>query len=105
MVIFVKVSQLTNDDHSIDFYIYQWVPGLLLIFTSSTEKDYEKNSKRGITESWIKPSVFQEMKDFLVEKYDAEIYRFISRRYRYWNCLEIICLVVLLPYMVDILAS
>jgi len=85
---FPNTSQLPDD--KIDFYVYQWVPGLILVFTSSKEKDYEKTlkqfimSKRGITESWIKPSVFQEMKNFLVKKYDAEIYRFISRRYRHW---------------------
>ena len=86
---FPNTSQLPDDD-KIDVYVYQWVPGLILVLTSSKEKDYEKTlkqfikSKRGITESWIKPSVFQEMKNFLVKKYDAEIYRFISRRYRHW---------------------
>ena len=79
------------DEPSTDFYIYEWMPGLLLMFTSSTKEEYENtlkhfiSSTRGITGSWIKPSLLDEMKNYLIDKYDAKVYRFIARRYRYWK--------------------
>ncbi|MFZ0695887.1 MAG: hypothetical protein WAM88_01970 [Nitrososphaeraceae archaeon] len=79
------------NESSTDFYIYQWVPGLILMFTSSTKEEYENtlknfmSSTRGITGSWIKPSLLDEMKNYLIEKYDAKVYRFIARRYRHWK--------------------
>lgn len=79
-----------NDEKTIDFYAYEWTKGLLMMITSSTEEDYEKSLKqfiianKGITESWIKPSIFEEVKNYLLSTHDARIYRFISKRNRYW---------------------
>lgn len=75
----------------VNFYAYQWAPGLLMMFTSSTEDQYEKTlrqfiiGRKGISPAWIKPSVLDQMKNFLVDKYNARIYRFISRRYPHWK--------------------
>lgn len=33
------------NESSTDFYIYQWVPGLILMFTSSTKEEYENTLK------------------------------------------------------------
>jgi hypothetical protein len=79
------------DEPFTDFYIYQWMPGLIVMFTSSTREEYEKTLKhfishtRGITKSWIRPSLLDQMKNYLIENYDARVYRFIARRYRYWK--------------------
>jgi hypothetical protein len=73
------------------YYAYQWNKGLLMCVTASTKEDYEDTllkfiqSHRGISEAWIKPDLFEKMKDFFVSKYDAVIYRFISKRSRYSN--------------------
>jgi hypothetical protein len=80
-----------NFNDIIHYYAYEWAPGLLMLFTSSTEEDYEKTLKilisqrRGIIQSWIRPSLFEEMKNTLVSDYDAKIYRFISKRYKHWK--------------------
>ena len=81
----------SQSEDGIDFYAYEWVPGLITMFTSSPQDDYERTLKnfirnnRGTTESWIKPSIFDEMKNYLVTKHEAIIYRFIGRRKRYWD--------------------
>lgn len=78
------------ENKEIDFYAYEWMPGLVIMITSSTEKDYDKTLKdfiannKGISESWIKPSIFEEIRNMLVSKHNATIYRFISKRHRYW---------------------
>lgn len=80
-----------NPNEPVNFFAYQWAPGLVMMFTSSTEEDYERTLKnfiryqKGTSESWIKPSIFEEMKNFLVSKHDAVIYRFITRRNMHWN--------------------
>lgn len=86
-----RISFVTGNESFADFYIYQWEPGLILMFTSSTKEEYEKTLKqfilstKGITESWIRPTILEQMKAFLIEKYDAKVYRFIGRRYRHWK--------------------
>jgi len=86
-IIFLNTKDGTQ---ATEFYAYEWAPGLIMMFTSSTKDEYEQTLKqfivdnRGITESWIRPSIFEEMKNFLLSKHDAQIYRFISRRYRHW---------------------
>lgn len=75
----------------VDYYAYQWAPGLIMIFTSSTEEMYERTlqkfieEKTGISQAWIKPSVLEQLKDFLVMNYEAQIYRFIARRHKFWK--------------------
>ena len=71
---------------SIDFYVYERAPGLLMFFTSSTEDDYERSLKRfidstrGITEMWIPPDRIEEAKVHILSRYSGRIYRFIGRR-------------------------
>jgi hypothetical protein len=77
----------------IDFYAYQWAPGLIMIFASSMQEMYERTlekffeEKTGISQAWIKPSVLEQLKDFLGMNYDAQIYSFIARRHRFWKFL------------------
>jgi hypothetical protein len=84
-------SKSSNDPNSINFYVYEWEPGLLVIFTSSTKEDYERTlkeliiSKRGLMQSWIAPWLLDSIKNYLLDNYGAKIYRFFSRRYRHWK--------------------
>jgi hypothetical protein len=77
---------MSTESSTIDFYAYEYAPGLLMFFTSSTEEDYERslekfiNSTRGITEMWIPPARFEEAKTHVLSKYNGEIYKFIGRR-------------------------
>lgn len=79
------------DEVTTDFYIYQWEPGLVLMFTSSTKEEYERTLKnfiystKGISQSWIRPSLLNEMKNYLIHNYEARVYRFIARRYGHWK--------------------
>jgi hypothetical protein len=82
----VHVSMAMGPMSSIDFYVFERAPGLLLFFTSSTEDDYEKSLKRfidstrGITEMWISPDRFDEAKSRVISQYKGRVYRFIGRR-------------------------
>jgi hypothetical protein len=76
---------------AVDFYTFQWDENLLSCFTASTEERYENtllkliSTTPGISEAWIKPDVFEEMKNFMLTKYGASIYHFISTRSRVSN--------------------
>lgn len=85
-----------EDDETslIDYYIYELASGLLMFFTSSRREDYEHTLKnfikntRGISESWLRPRIFDDVKDYIVSNHSAIIYRFISRRNRYSNVIS-----------------
>lgn len=85
------VYRTDNGSTVVDYYAYEWAPGLIMIFTSSTEEVYERTlrqfieEKTGISQAWIKPSVLEQLKDFLITTYEARIYRFIARRHRFWK--------------------
>jgi hypothetical protein len=74
-----------------DFYAYQWDSNLISCFTASTEERYDRTLKRlitttpGISEAWIRPDIFEQLKNFMLATYKASIYRFISTRTRYSN--------------------
>ena len=90
-VTFERLLDTEMSDDPTEFYIYEWKPGLILMFTSSTKEEYERTLKsfikytRGITQSWIRPALLDEMKNHLIEKYEAKVYHFIARRRRYWR--------------------
>jgi len=83
----LKISIQTEDlKKPVDFYIYEWSPKFLMFFTSSRREEYEKTlSKfikfnRGISEMWINPDIFLKVKNYLLDEYHANVYKFISRR-------------------------
>jgi hypothetical protein len=71
---------------TVEFYVHEWGPGILVFFTSSCKEEYEKTLRRfirfnrGITEMWISPTLFSKVRSHLLEKHEAVIYSFISRR-------------------------
>ena len=82
-----------NATSVVDFYAYQWNENLLACFTASTQETYENtllrvvSVTRGISEAWIKPDVFEQLKNYMLDKYHASIYHFISTRSRSSNTL------------------
>jgi hypothetical protein len=80
---------IADEERSADYYVYEWKPGLILCFTGSTKEDYEKTlrrfvtEKRGISEAWISPPLFENLKNHVLTKYSATMYSFISRRSRF----------------------
>lgn len=81
----------SSDEKKIVFYGYEISSGILLMFTSSTKENYEKTlkkfilTKKGISQSWIKPSLLDKIRYHLINNYDANVYRFIGRRYKNWK--------------------
>ncbi|MDE2589588.1 MAG: hypothetical protein KGL95_07980 [Patescibacteria group bacterium] len=59
-------------------------PDLFCFFTSSTREGYEKTLRkiiqrtRGMSEMWIRPAIFEKIKDFVIDNYDAKIEGFLS---------------------------
>lgn len=80
-----------DKDRVANFYAYEWNPGIIMMFASSTEDVYERTlrnfmqDKAGISQLWIKPTVLEDLKNYLVSTYDAQMYRFIARRHRFWK--------------------
>lgn len=85
---FLKITFVQQNQ--INYYIYEWKPGLLLLFTSSKQEEYEKTlsqflkEKIGMSPAWIRPMILNRIRDYLINKHKAEIYRFISKRRKEW---------------------
>lgn len=73
----------------VTYHAYEWREGLLLCFTGSTKEDYEKTlqrfakENRGVSRAWIPPSVFDTLKNYMLDERGATMYRFISKRSRF----------------------
>ena len=78
----------TKEEHgnAVSYYVHELTQGLLMFFSSSRERDYEItlkrliDSTRGLTEMWVTPDSFEKVKNHLISKHEARIYRFIARR-------------------------
>ena len=87
----IRFIDQEKDNPDALFYSYEISSGILLMFTSSTKESYEKTlkkfilTKKGISQSWIKPSLLDTLKKHLINKHDARTYHFIGRRYNYWH--------------------
>jgi hypothetical protein len=72
----------------VEFYVHELGPGILVFLTSSRREEYEKTLQkfirlnRGITEMWIPRQLLTDVRNYLLDKYQAVIYGFISRRNR-----------------------
>ena len=86
VVIPTKKGRRVVSKDSVTFYVYELRRGLLMFFSASRERDYEQSLKHfidtkiGLTEMWITPESFDQIKNHLLVNYDATIYRFIGRR-------------------------
>lgn len=75
-------SQTTDER----FYVHEYVPGMLLFFSSAIREDYQQTlqrrvkSRRGVTEAWIPPEAFHRVREQILERHGGYIYRFMSRR-------------------------
>ena len=86
----MEISFLDNDK-AVSFYAYEWSPGIIMMFASSTQDEYERTlwnfmqDKVGVSQLWIKPTVLEDLKNYLVSTHEAQIYRFIARRHKFWK--------------------
>lgn len=66
------------------FFMEMIEPGLACFYTSSTKEGYEKTLRkriqrtRGMSEMWMRPEVFEKVKDFVVKEFNASIKAFLS---------------------------
>lgn len=82
--------QMKNNNSSVEYYIYETEPGLLVFFSMSKRKEYKSTLKsfirrtRGMTNMWIPSDAFKDIIDFVKSTYASSyIYSFTSRRP--WN--------------------
>lgn len=74
----------THSQRENTYYMSEIEPGLACFYTSSTKEDYEKTMSktiqrtRGMSEMWMKPEIFDKVKDFVVDEYNATIKGFVS---------------------------
>lgn len=75
-----------EDDDEEPYYIMEYCPGLLLLYTTATIQDYGKTLGRrierslGATKMWMKPKLFEIFWKGILEETGGFIYRFTSRR-------------------------
>lgn len=76
----------SKEDKPTEYYATQFTDGLIMIFTFETQDEYTKtlqryiNKKRGITQMWIKPEIFKQIRNYLIENYQSYITSFIAKR-------------------------
>ncbi|RMD90436.1 MAG: hypothetical protein D6813_09155 [Calditrichaeota bacterium] len=75
-------------DEETTYYVVEYKPGLLLLFTSAKKEEYKKTlgalvkKTRGVTQMWAKPDLFQRSWKKIIESTDGYVYNFISRRHK-----------------------
>jgi len=83
---YFMIPNVKEVNNPTEYYATKFADGLIMIFTFETQFDYTKtlehhiNRKRGITQMWIKPKVFKQIKDYIIEKHDGYITSFIAKR-------------------------
>jgi hypothetical protein len=76
----------SDDDDEEPYYIMEYCPGLLLMYTTATNQEYRETlGKRiegslGATRMWIKPKLFETFWKGILDETEGFIYRFTSRR-------------------------
>lgn len=76
-----SASQTTQ---RIPYYMVEIEPGLFCFYTSSTREGYEKTLRRviqrtrGMSEMWIRPEIFERIKEHVITNFDAKIDGFLS---------------------------
>jgi len=68
----------------VPYFMANIEPGLCCFFTSSTKEGYQKTLRkriertRGMSEMWMRPSIFEKVKDFVVNEYGTKIKGYTS---------------------------
>lgn len=81
---FEYTPTVSEDFQHVPFYMVQLEPGLFCFYTSSTRKSYENTLRRvirrtrGMSEMWIRPELFEKIKDFVIENGKTKIEGFLS---------------------------
>ena len=81
-----KMHYGSDNEDATDYYVYELEKGLLMFFTMSKREEYSQTLERlvkrskGITSMWLSPKTFEEIINFIVSTYKANLYAFTSRR-------------------------
>jgi hypothetical protein len=82
-----KVSKKNVEENKKEqYYIEEYCPGLLLVYNTATDENYERHigdaidHNIGTTRMWMKPDVFDIFWRGILSETDGLIYRFASRR-------------------------
>lgn len=76
----------SNDIEEEVYYLEEYVPGLLLIYTTANKEQYNKDLGKRIRKSigtyqmWMKPDIFKEYWRGIIEETKGHVYYFTSRR-------------------------
>lgn len=79
-------KQDSESDDEEQYYIMEYCPGLLLMYTTATKQEYRETlGKRierslGATRMWMKPKLFETIWKGILDETGGFIYRFTSRR-------------------------
>ena len=75
-----------DNSDKVDYYAHEIEKGLLMFFTSSKREEYTKTLRNfvrhnaGINNMWLPPSSFDDVINYIKQKYDATIYSFTAKR-------------------------
>lgn len=84
--IFKVTKKGIDDDSKEQYYIEEYCPGLLLIYNTATDENYERHigdaidRNIGTTRMWMKPDIFDLFWKGILNETNGLIYRFTSRR-------------------------
>ena len=81
---FVYTESISQKTKHVPYYMTEIEPNLFCFFTSSTREGYEKTLRkiirktRGMSEMWIRPEIFEKVKDFVTETEKTKVEGFLS---------------------------
>ncbi|MBI2185128.1 MAG: hypothetical protein HYU39_09245 [Thaumarchaeota archaeon] len=87
----LPISGQDSGNQTVDFYVCNYTPELLLFYTASTDWEYERSLRIFIEETiglgrmWIGPKTFENLILFFVDRYQPSIERFFARRNKWDN--------------------
>ncbi len=68
------------------FYALEYEPGLILVFSTATQEDYETALEKridetpGLAKMWVRPDMFEGVWRGVLDRFGGRVYWFISRR-------------------------
>lgn len=82
----VIIKSEVDNSEEWQYYILEYYPGLLLMYTTATDQEYRDSlgrrilKNKGITRMWMRPQLFKTMWKGILMETGGFVYRFTSRR-------------------------